>query len=292
MQTNSCMDPKSNKKSSKSSKKQPLKHDDILKLIVRGHRYDANKILTQKPKILILESDVMDYSGRIFKNITPYEYAYWAKDTHACRMLESHMDAKMKANMLARCEAIEENGLKYKQYGKLIENSAHFDFSPLILALKKYAQGYNLWLDTGNWTAMGSALLTIGWEQRNVPVHVAQEFCRMDRSFDPLPDFNESYLPESLSVYNYRTEGEEVWFPLKTSDANGLGIDFSIIFTERGSRRCYVVHRQEKEEVFWDSIGRWLAWRESAGGEINLAAITRLDAVRTADLKQSLANLK
>lgn len=275
-----------------SPKKQPHDFGEILKLIVYGHRYDAHRLLIQSPALLSQESDVIDYSGRAFNNITAYEYAYWAKDRHACRLLEAHMDKAMKAEMCLRCESMEAQGLTYEQYGKSIKNSKHFDFSPLKNALKHYVKNYVRWLDTGDWATMGEALLTIGWEQRNVPVHVAHEYCRVDRSFDPIPNFNEDFLPENLSIYNYKTQREEVWFPLKTSDANGLGINFSIIFTGIGSRRCYLVHGVNKKDGCWDWVGRFLAWRESAGGEIDLAVISHLDIVRTADLKQSLENLK
>lgn len=286
------MNTKIPKESDKSSKTNSPECGQILKLIVYGHRYEANRQLMQNPALLLEESDVMDYSGRLFKNITAYEYAYWAKDRHACRLLEAHMDKAIKAAILARCEAMESVGISYEQYGHIIKNSKHFDFNPLIAALKYYVENYELWRDRSNWEAMGEALLTIGWEQRNVPVHVANEYCRLDRSFEPNPDFNEDSLPENLSVFNYKTESEEAWFPLKTADANDLGVNFSIIFTEIGSRRCYMVRSMEKKDKRWDWVGRRLAERKTAGGKIDLAAISRLDTVRTADLIQSLENLK
>ena len=76
-----------------------------------------------------------DYSGRTFK-CTAYEYAYWAKDRHMCRMLEGSMDEKTKALMLKRCEEIEKKGLTYTQNGKEIKGSKHFDLTPLKTALK------------------------------------------------------------------------------------------------------------------------------------------------------------
>jgi len=108
------------------------------------------------------------------------------------------------------------NGLSYEQYGQT-ECSAHFDFAPLIKVLEQYVQGYDLWLDSSNWKAIEAAWMRVGQAQRDVPVHVAHEYCRIDRSFHPRPNFDEEYLPENLTVYNYKTEHEEVWFPLITS---------------------------------------------------------------------------
>jgi hypothetical protein len=71
---------------------------------------DAEALLTATPEhtqtLLRTPGVFTDYSGRTF-NCTAYEYAYWAKDTHMCRMLERHMDDETKAYMLARIDEIE-----------------------------------------------------------------------------------------------------------------------------------------------------------------------------------------
>jgi hypothetical protein len=265
---------------------------ELLQLVAYGQRHAANQLLIANPTLLLQPAEVTDYSGRLFKNITPYEYAYWAKDTHACRMLEAHMDAQSKADMLKCCEAMEANGIDYVQNGQIIKNSKHFDFTPFINALQHYTQGYDIWLDTGNWKAIEAAWMKVGLAQRDVPVHVAHEYCRIDRSFHPRPNFDEEYLPENLTIYNYRTEHEERWFPLVTTDSSGLGINYGIIFAGRGSRRCYVVRGVSEGQECWDYVARWLAWRETAGGDADLAAITHLDTVRTADLEISRKNLR
>jgi hypothetical protein len=264
----------------------------LLKLIAYGHRYLANQMISQTPDLLLQRSDVTDYSGRTFKNITAYEYAYWAKDTHACRILETHMNAAIKADILKCCQAIEKDGLSYEQYGQVIKHSKHFDFGPFIKALEQYVAGYGRWLTTSDWKAIESAWMMVGQAQRDVPVHVAHEYCRIDRAFHPTPTFDEAYLPENLTIFNYKTEQEEVWFPLGSSDASGLGINFGIVFAGRGSRKCYVVRGPDEGNKCWDYIARWLAWRDTAVGDADLAAIQHLDVVRTADLKQSLKNLK
>ena len=145
-----------------------------------------------------------------------------------CRLLEQQMDADTKTAMLKRCETIESDGLTYKQDGE-IKNSKHFDLTPLKTALANYVQEYNNWSNTGNYTAMKAAWMAVGLAQRDVPVHVINEYCRSDRSFDPRPEFDEPTLPRVLSYYDYRTGKYDSVFPLVISSSSELGVDFALI---------------------------------------------------------------
>ncbi|MDP1602440.1 MAG: hypothetical protein Q8M03_04160 [Legionella sp.] len=229
----------------------------LLLHVARGEQEEAKKLLEANAdsQLLLQAGKFTDYSGRTF-NCTAYEYAYWAKDTHMCRMLEQQMDEETKAEMLIRCEAMERDGLDYTQNGEE-KNSAHFDFMPLITALQIYVNEYMNWMNVGK-------------AQRDVPAHVAHEYCRLDRIFFPLSEFNEPSLPRNLTFYNRETERNESWFPFGVS--SGLGFDFSLI-----QRQPLVGMRQQAER----ELALW-----------NLGAVRSLDKVRTADLTQSLENLK
>ena len=214
-----------------------------------------------------------DYSGRIF-NCTAYEYAYWAKDTHMRRMLEHNMDETTKANLLTRVEYIEEHGLQYHQNSNKY-CTKHFDFGPLKTALNNYVQGYENWESTSNVDAIKAAWMVVGLAQRDLPVHVIDEYCRPDRSFDPTPQFNEDTLPRVVTFFNFRTVEEEVLFPLVVSDSSGLGVDFALL-------RC----------------GGWKQAAgvsgQMAGSNVQFASmvISYLDEVRTHELAQSREILK
>ena len=104
-----------------------------------------------------------------------------------CRMLERHMDANTATIMHQRCLDIDKNGLTYEQRGVVIEHSRHFDLTPLKSALQDYVDGYDNWERTSNWDAMKAAWMQVGLAQRDVPVHVINEYCRPDRSFVPVP---------------------------------------------------------------------------------------------------------
>ena len=242
----------------------------LLRFVVRGEQEKAHGLLSKHPKLLLKPGTITDYSDRTFKNITAYVCAYWALDTHMCRMLERHMDANTATIMHQRCLDIDKNGLTYEQRGVVIEHSRHFDLTPLKSALQDYVNGFDNWLATSNWPAMEAAWMAVGMAQRDVPVHVANEYCRSDRSFYTMPAFNEETLPRNFKFYNYISGREASWFPLVVSASSGLGVDFAIV---RGG-------------------GHEAAGRCGTSGRRNeLAAISRLDEVRTIDLTQSRDNL-
>ena len=186
-------------------------HAKFLECVAYGQQDKAEKLLSQvfqgQPAriqaALLHQGTLTTYAGETF-NCSAYEYAYWAKDTHMCRMLERYMDEETKAQMLTRIDAIEVNGLAFQQNGQE-HRSAHFDFTPLKEAYQRYLNGYHAWYAAQNWAAMDAAWWDIGKAQRNVPAHVAQEYCRLDRSFDPRPLFNEATLPRVLTFYNWTT---------------------------------------------------------------------------------------
>ena len=235
--------------------------------VAKGKQEEAEALLTANPAstqtLLRTPGVFTDYSGRTF-NCTAYEKAYWDKDTHMCRMLERHMDDETKAQMLARIDANDASGLVFQQNGAE-HRGPHFDLTALRTALQAYVDGYDAWEAACNWAAMEAAWMEVGRAQRNVPAHVAHEYCRPDRSFYPCPPFNEPTLPRVLTFYTLTTSRVEAWFPLAASNS-GLGFDFGLI---HGAR---------------EASARRARWAMPEVVAVDLAAITRLDEVRTADL--------
>ena len=308
----------------------------------KGKQDEAEAILQasdDKQTLLTTRAKFTDYSGRTF-NCTAYEYAYWAKDTHMRRMLESLMDDETKMQLLERVNAMEQTGLAYQQHGvsyqnphydvsfvlknlnyaefrqlqtmvgkdiakinnatadnyqtlpftateyeqlkkaldhhkqyrltssfytspaNAVANKLQFDFKSLITALDTYVTNYDRW----GYHQRDEAWLNVGKAQREVPAHIAHEYCRGDRSFDPRPEFNEETLPRGVTFDNYVTNVNS-WFPLASS-SSGLGFDFGLL--RRGARPR--------------GVGSVVA-----GGcaRVDLAAVSRLDEVRIADLTQS-----
>ena len=264
----------------------------FLLCVAHGEQEKAQALLTishgTPSKWLLGRGEFTDYSGRTFK-CSAYEYAYWAKDTHMCRMLETHMDNETKGLVLERINTMEKmdeatgqpRGLEYQQHGQ-IHRSAHFDLTPLKTALQTYVNGCVAWRAARNRDAMAEAWMDVGKAQRNFPAHVAQEYCRTDRAFDPCPQFNERILPRDLTFDNWITNEAESWFPL-AAGGSGLGFDFALMNLSREQLPC----------------GAWMGWSSVRGGgglgqgaDVDLAAISRLDEVRTVDLRQSRENLR
>jgi len=259
--------------------KNDIKFSRFPQLVSYGKQDEIEKLFGQLKKqdiqeFLCTPGTATDYSDRTF-NCTPYEYAYWAKDTLMCRMLELNMDEDTKAQMLKRCKAIEKDGLEYIQNGKKCRTK-HVDLTPLTTAMKDFVDNYDHWKNNEMWDAMEAAWMKVGLAQRNVPAHVIHEYCRSDRSFDPLPSFNEGKLTRRSLVYNSKTNKQESVFPLVITGTSGLGLDFALI-------------RSPTPE--WGAV----ATCTPPFGEdllIDLLAVSRLDEIRTVDLKQSLDNLK
>ncbi|KGP62300.1 hypothetical protein EP47_12670 [Legionella norrlandica] len=248
--------------------------------VAKGKQDEAEARLTASPantQVFLRTPGVFtDYSGRTF-HCTAYEYAYWAKDTHMCRMLERYMDEETKSQMLAHIDEMEhvdaagkKIGLEYQQHGET-HHSAHFELTPLIEALQYYINNHSNWLDTYDYDVIDNAWLAIGKAQRDVPAHVAQEYCRPG-SFDPGSAFNEETLIRILTFYNSKTHREESWFPLESSDY-GLGFQFILI-------------RQRWEMTNGQGPGFLGGLAVLSGLPTDLASLIRLDQIRTSELSQ------
>ncbi len=154
-----------------------------------------------------------------------------------------------------------------------------FDFHSLITALDTYVTHYDKW----NYHQQVEAWMKVGRAQRDVPAHIAHEYCRKDRSFDPLPSFNEANLPRVLAFDNYGGTTNTSWFPLAPS-SSGLGFDFALI------RACWsgAVACGSAIRSFRAACVPFPRWTES---RCDLAAVRHLDEVRIDDLTQSRENL-
>jgi hypothetical protein len=120
------------------------------------------------------------------------------------------------------------------------------------------------------------AWLLVEKAQRDVPMHIAAEYCRNDRSFEPLPSFHEKTLPRELKFDNYVSK-VRTWFPL-CGEAKGLGYDFALGRQGRRAPWCWGVAGRPARSV-------WAA-------AIDLGAVRHLIQVRTEDLSQSRKNLQ
>lgn len=185
----------------------------VLDHATKGKQTEAESILLQYPHCALEKNHVVDYSNRHFHNISALQYASWALDTHMLRMILRCLPNSLKQTALDQLREVEIAGTTY---GK------HYDFA-IIDELEVYLEELRL---HGPETNSERWRTRVGKAQCDVPVHIANEHCHPHRSFNPYPNFKDETLPRSLTIYNYRTEGWENWFPL--SEKIALGRDFAI----------------------------------------------------------------
>ncbi len=192
----------------------------LLQYVAEGEQ-DKAEVLIQKDKNLLLHAGtVTDLSGREFKPITAFQYALWAMDWHMWTMIQKYLPQEAQAEQLKELEA------KGTTHGK------HFSLQSLIGALKKYVDNAEkVWnydqRATDHWCKV------VGGEQKLLPVHVVNEYCRPDRPFEPCPPEWESKLPRTREVPEIwdNIQSKYVkgsWF-IPISSKDGLGLTYGFI---------------------------------------------------------------
>jgi hypothetical protein len=204
----------------------------FLNHVAKGQQDEAKSMLQEAPETAFLLNThgvFTDYSGRTF-HCTGFEYAYWAKDIHMCHMLESFMTPKTKTFLFGLIDKIEEQdgGLIYHQHG-IRYQTQHFDLRPLIKALNDYVGNHDQFVYLSKWDALNAAWMEIGKLQKDIPAHIAQEYCRKDRDFVKPHTFNEGILPRDLSYTEPHKWRQALWFEFGESTDTGLGRDFAIL---------------------------------------------------------------
>jgi hypothetical protein len=290
----------------------------FLQYVAYGQQEEAEVLLKENRELaqeLLIAHNIAftDYSHRTFK-CTAYEYAYWAKDAHMMRMLEKYMNAATKSFILKRVLEIEKpenpnaspdffanpdvqlkrnKGLEYTTKNENSEtikhNETHFSLKPLKDALKNFI---NVETRSGTdfeheWVALDKLWVeSVGRVQRQVPAHIAQEYCHPERSFEEVTEnkslldaSNPGNLKRQFKFFNYNTREDDLWF---TTDSHGSnsGLDFSIGILRGG--------REGRLAAAGNNLWRALRGEQAS---FDLAAIEAIDKMRTSDLKQSLDNL-
>ena len=194
----------------------------LLILVTRGEQEEAEEMIKKNNSLLLHAGTVTDLSEREFKEITPFQYALWAMDWHMWTMIQKYLPPVAQAEQL---HALETKGTG--QYGK------HFSLEDLMDALQTQVDNDCKWEDyhlkeSTHWCKK------VGGEQKRLPAHVVNEYCRSDRGFEPCPLEWQSKLPRSREVTmserrngSYqRFLGKGSWFE-SSRDGEVLGSDFA-----------------------------------------------------------------
>lgn len=234
----------------------------LLTHVVRGEEDQARKLIIDSPDQLLNKMDVTDNAGRYFHNINSFEYALWALDSHMWNMMLKTVSTipnylQFWSVLRKQYDSLKIDGVSYTFHGKEIKGEHHFNFEPLILALDTYHKQFGLWSDAERdkyWCTV------VGKAQYDLPAHVAQEYCFPNRSFEPIPAFNEEQLPRCLMFYNNLQHRIEEWWP-KEKSSQCLGVDFAIVgprqWIDRSKPtmpRGLIVHADKPALVDWATI--------------------------------------
>jgi len=220
----------------------------LLQLIASGEQDQAKAMLEKAPDLLLKSGKVTDPAERSFDNITGFQLAIWALDWHMWEMLLNYLPSEEAAKQF---QALEKNGT---DHGK------QFDLTPLIETLEAFIATYedpdSDLSDCGeDWCKK------VGAKQALLVAHVAQEYCRLDRAFSPLPSFKEDTLPRARHVYA-KWDGPDEWFSLHFAGGK-LGQTFAY---ERGEKKTVMMGSLPYSDV--DLV------------KIDVAALKELSAVR------------
>ncbi len=100
-------------------------------------------------------------------------------------------------------------------HAEIEAKEGHF-VNPLASALKEFVTTVNNYIEdpATNWENANNHLddlwFKVGKAESKVPVHIVNEYCRHDRSFDPTPEFKEEILPRTRKLWDQTT-----WYPVQ-----------------------------------------------------------------------------
>ncbi len=153
--------------------------------MAKGEQDKAEQLILQDKNLLLHAGTVKDLSRREFNPIMAFQYALWAMDYHMWTMIQKHLPLEAQAQ---QCQELETNGTAY---GK------HFSLQGLMGALQTYVDNYSRW----NYNQCNDYWCkVVGEEQKLLPAHVVNEYCRPDRPFEPCPSEWKTKLPRTLEL--------------------------------------------------------------------------------------------
>jgi hypothetical protein len=234
---------------------EPAEVRKFLKHVAAGQQGLAEAMLKKNRDLAQVPGDVTDPADRTFRGITGFQYAVWALDYQMWTMIRKYLpdaDAKSQLQGFEQGSWVDKHGMSANWQGLLDE-------------LKTYIEmPWNQEKRADQWTHK------VGGAQRQLPMHVLQEYCEPSRPFDPCPNFKANYelkreLPDWLSAGD-------------GSLAKGLSTDFGIYRASVGGRNR-VAGRQVLGGCLVDSLSLATLFdtrtdqRNDLAVELGLAAI-------------------
>lgn len=259
----------------------------LLSYIVRGKQNKAERFI-QKPgnaRLLLKKGDVTDHAGRNLIDVTAFQCALWAKDTHMWQMIRKYLPEDAQKQQLdellhpKKGISIEWNGMRY-------EHQHAFDLSVYIAALKEACkrefEHYNGKREPGPYDFDARMVLfdknvksywltRVASMQRQLPIVFIQEYCCLTRTLDERDPclFLEETFERTLMFYNPREKTMQSWW------------DELACQPDENGRFSYALYRGRA------CVNGANAWDcPSSCVYDDIKALTKLDRIRTAQIEK------
>ncbi len=241
----------------------PNNLNQLLQFVAEGEQEKAEILILKDQGLLLLSGEVKDLSGREFKQITAFQYALWAVDWHMWTMIQKYLSKENQEIQLRELE------IRSTAYGK------HFKLTGLTNALQFYVD----YTHRAHWFLNRPAETFwsqgVGQEQKLLPAHLVNEYCRLDRAFNPCPKEWTSPLPRTR-----KTESMSWFIPF------ALGVELGSAYAFYRDNTEKVVHRQDPEWPYTeDCINPGEPALATKSVIADLKALQSLWKVRTQQLK-------
>lgn len=143
--------------------------NQLLTAVSRDQLSEAETIIRNNPGILLEKATVIDYSNRVFKKITAFQYAVWAYDVPMWNMI---------LNYLSIADAKEQ--FIDLQTSPRHKNGKNFDFAELLSVMTAFTNVCTSTADEG----CGDRWLRVGLAQRKLPAYIANVLTNYEKLND------------------------------------------------------------------------------------------------------------
>lgn len=219
--------------------------DDLFLYVIKGKQTQVKNILSKYPKLFLEKRNITDECGQTFLDITVFTFALWALDRHMWSMMLNLVSSikrqDIKSNLAEQYTHFMCSGIYYEFLGKRYRS---LSYSPNeLIDLYKHCETFYKVHHKLHSKEESIALIKklehfILLEQKKMPYHFRNEFCRLDISYPPLQkrkledtalydndsQFDETELPRIVRFKNKKTDTYLEW----DDSLNGLEADFAI----------------------------------------------------------------
>lgn len=184
----------------------------LLTKVCEGNLWVVKQMLDEEKKpafLLTQKSKIKDLSGRIFENISPFQYALWAKDILMLKLMQKYLSPEQISELMTEHES--ECKPSY-----VAAHGRYFELANLCAKLKYYIDNHEAMPQADAEKYWRSE---IGGQQFLLPMHIVNLYCHPTGYFTLNPEF---IFDETIAVRYDRIRDDIPWY------SPDLGISYAI----------------------------------------------------------------